>query len=171
MHPTKFIIVPFLLLSVLANSQNLKSGKATKQNHIFILAGAPAIYAGASYEYLVFNSHKVKVLPRAGFGLNIFKPSFGKEFDFHLGVTGLYGNNHNLEAGIGTIHYLINQTEIENNSYSIEYKFGIYGILGYRYNFVKNPISLKIAITPVLFANSDKWVFFPLAEIGAGLRF
>jgi len=171
MHPTKFLIVPFLLLSVLANSQSFKSGKAIKQNQIFILAGAPAIYAGCSYEYLVFNSHKVKVLPRAGLGLNIFKPSFGKEFDFHLGVTGLYGNNHNLEVGLGTIHYLLNQTEIAGYSHSVEYKFGIYGIVGYRYNFAKNPLSFKIAITPVFFANSDKWVFFPLAEIGTGLRF
>jgi len=72
---------------------------------------------------------------------------------------------------LGTIHYLLNQTEIAGYSHSVEYKFGIYGIVGYRYNFAKNPLSFKIAITPVFFANSDKWVFFPLAEIGTGLRF
>jgi len=171
MYASKILIVTFLFSPLLADSQTLKPEKNTKKNQIFVLAGAPAIYAGFSYEYLVFNSHKIKILPRTGLGLNIFKPSFGKEFNFHLGISGLYGNRHNLETGFGTIHYLLNQTEIENSSVSVSYKLGIYGILGYRYIFANNPVSLKIAVTPVFFANSDRWVFFPLAEIGAGIRF
>jgi len=167
----KYSIIPLLLLSIIANSQVQNPESKIKKSQFYLLAGAPSIYAGFSYEYLVLDSKRFKLLPRAGFGLNIFKPSLGKEYDFHIGITGLYGNHHNLETGFGTIHYLLNQTNIKNNTKSIDYKFGLYGLIGYRYFFPNNPLSLKIAITPVVFANPDKWVFFPLAEIGVGLRF
>jgi hypothetical protein len=75
--------------SIIANTHVQNSEYKIKKNQLYILAGAPSIYAGFSYEYLVHDSKRFKLHPRAGFGLNIFKPSLGKEFDFHLGITEL----------------------------------------------------------------------------------
>lgn len=165
-----FLVLIILYRDSVVNAQDLKSYGPGEKNHFFLLAGAPAIYSGISYERLVFDTGKIEILPRIGFGLNIFKPSLGKEFDFHLGITASYGNYHNLETGIGTIHYLLNQTDIVTETNYKDYKFGIYGLIGYRYYFKRNPLAFKIGFTPLLFANSDKWVFFPLAEIGIGFR-
>jgi len=165
-----FLVLIILFLASVVNAQDPKSYGTSEKNQFFLLAGAPAIYSGISYERLVFDIGKIEILPRIGFGLNIFKPSLGKEFDFHLGLTAIYGNNHNLETGIGSIHYLLNQTDIVHETNYVDYKFGIYGLIGYRYYFKRNPFAFKIGFTPVFFANSDKWVFFPFAEIGIGCR-
>jgi hypothetical protein len=164
------LILPFLSISLALKSQDYRPESKIPRNSIFVIGGAPAFYAGLSYERLLLESGKFRFFPRAGLGLNIFKPSLGKEFSFHAGITALYGKKHNLEAGIGTIHYLLSQTNMNGETDYIKYKFGLYGIIGYRYYLKKSPLAFKFGITPVFFANPDKWVFFPLVEIGIGFR-
>lgn len=142
-----------------------------RKHSLFLLAGAPAIYAGVSYEFLAQESGRIKLLPRGGAGLNIFRPSLGKEFDLHAGITFLYGHPHAFEAGMGTLHYFLHQSETADGVSKTQYRFGIYWLAGYRYSFNKAPLSLKVAVTPVLFFNPDRPVLFPLAEIGAGINF
>lgn len=151
-------------------AQEPSPGISEKKNQFFLLAGAPAIYSGLSYERILLIKNKFTILPRAGFGLNIFRPSLGKEFDFHLGITGLYGRYHNLEIGFGTIHYLVNQSDISDMTHYYAYKFMIYGLAGYRYNFKRYPLSVKFGLTPVVISNFGRWVVFPFIETGLGFR-
>lgn len=166
----RILILPLLSISLVLRSQHPLFEKKIQKNQFFAIAGAPAFYTGLSYERLIFKSENLKILPRAGLGLNIFKPSLGKEFSLHLGVTALYGNNHNIEAGFGTVHYLLNQRDIIRETDFVQYKFGLYGLIAYRYYLKKSPFAFKFGIVPVIFANRDRWVSFPLAEIGIGFR-
>jgi hypothetical protein len=141
------------------------------KNQVYVSAGAPAIFAGFTYERLVYESGKLGIYPRAGIGLNIFRPSFGKEFDIHTGVTFLYGNKSDIETGLGLIHYFMNQTDITNGASHPQYKLGFYSLTGCRYRFTKIPLSIKIAFVPLCFLNKDRITIFPMAEIGAGIYF
>jgi len=165
------LIIFCLLLNMNMFSQTLKDS-VTDKNHIYLSVGAPSIYAGISYERQIFQKGKLILMSDLGLGLNIFNPSFGKEFNIQTGVTTLFGNGkHKAEFGLGLIHYFLNQSDLvtELNFYS--YKPILYGLVGYRYQFENIPFGLKIGITPIFVLNKDKLTFFPLAEIGVGYRF
>jgi hypothetical protein len=160
----------FILSGSLIAQAGLPHNPARK-NNIFISFGAPAIYAGLSYEHLVFQDENFEILPRAGLGINIFKPSLGREFDLHTGITALYGKKlSKLELGLGLIHYFMQQYNLESEQNYHKYKPILYGVIGYRYDFKKSPVSLKLGISPVLFLNSDNKVFFPMIDLGMGIR-
>ncbi|MCX6227448.1 MAG: hypothetical protein NTV01_22390 [Bacteroidia bacterium] len=164
------LLLTIFSLSSKVKSQSSISDNKIKKNQVYLLGGAPSLYSGFSYERIVFNKSDFTILPRTGFGINIFIPSFGKEFNINFGITMLYGKIHKLEIGFGTIHYLLSQADISKQTNYFEYKFLIYGLIGYRYYFRRNPLSLKIGFTPVIVANPDKWTLFPMAEIGVGFR-
>jgi len=167
------LIVSFLFACVYCNakSQDTITHKSFYKNQLFLSIGAPSIYTGISFERLVINKSNLKILPRVGLGFNIFRPSLGKEYDIHTGLTILYGKNiHFIETGCGLIHYLINQYDYAKEDNYIHYKSIAYCLLGYRLNFSGNSLAMKIAITPIFVMNKDKWTFFPLAEIGIGYR-
>ena len=124
-----------------------------------------------SYERLVFQDENFKILPRAGFGINIFKPSLGKEFNMLTGITALYGKKPGkLELGLGLIHYFMQQYNLESDQNYHKYKPVFYGVIGYRYDFKKNPVFFKFGVSPILVLNKDNKVFFPLIDLGIGLR-
>lgn len=77
---------------------------------------------GFSYEHLVYQKNNFQILPRAGFGLNIFKPSMGHEFDIHTGIAILYGKNGGkMELGFGLIHYLFQEYDLNSESNKLQY--------------------------------------------------
>ena len=132
-------IVILLILSGSLIAQPGRADNSARKNNILLSFGAPAIYAGLSYERLVFQNENFEILPRAGFGINIFKPSLGKEFNLHTGITVLYGKKSGkLEAGAGLIHYFMQQYDLESEQNSLKYKPVIYGVIGYRYDFQKS---------------------------------
>ena len=162
-----------IITVLLTSSLGLKAQQDTvkREKYLYLSAGAPTIYAGMSYEHQMYQFKNILILPRVGFGMNIFKPSFGKEYNFHTGITTLTGNQkHKLEVGIGLIHYLMQQFDFDNDKNTIKYKPIIYSLLGYRYNMINKPISLKIAFTPIIALNKDTNTFFPLIDIGIGMK-
>lgn len=169
----QFIIIFGLTIFVTSSAvkgQDLRLKDKSDKNHFFLLAGAHSIYSGLSYERLILKRRKIEILPRIGFGLNFFKPSIGKEFNLHFGITSLYGGNHKIETGIGIINYLLYQEDIAKHENYYDYRLAFYGSVGYRYYFKNNPITIKLGFTPVIILNKDLLVFFPLAEIGIGIR-
>jgi hypothetical protein len=164
-------IISVLILSGSLIAQPARTYNSSGKNNIFISFGAPAMYSGLSYERLVFQKGSFQILPRAGLGINIFKPSLGKEFDMHTGITALYGKKlSKLELGLGLIHYFMQQYNMESEQNYHKYKPILYGVIGYRYDFKKNPVSFKFGISPVIFLNDDNNVLFPLIDLGIGLR-
>ncbi len=170
----RIIFLATLLAIICFNSisaQKIESANNAKKHNIQISVGAPAMYCGLTYEYLIRHVNKISILPRTGVGLNIFKPSFGKEFNIHTGITTLYGNKPGkLEFGLGLIHYFAENYDLEMEKNKLKYKPILYGLIGYRYEFKNNPVTLKFGITPIVVFNKDKEVFFPLAELGFGFR-
>ncbi len=167
------IYITLIIAALLINSLGLKAQEDSlkREKYLYLSAGAPTIYVGLSYEHQIYQYKNSSILPRVGFGMNIFNPSFGKEYNFHTGITSLTGNKkHKLEIGIGLIHYLMQQYNFENKENGIEYKPIIYSLLGYRYNMANKPISLKIAFTPIIVLNKDNNTFFPLIDIGIGMK-
>ena len=164
-----FIFIFIILFTSLFSQVNKDT--LTSKKHFFINTGAPSMYTGISYERLVYCKNKFDLLPRIGMGFNIFKPSLGKEFNFQTGITTLYGGiRHKAERGLGVIHYFVNQYDFEREKNGYQYNAILYGLIGYRFSFKKNPLSLKLAFTPIFVINSDIWTFFPLAEFGIGFR-
>lgn len=153
------------------NAQNIDSNSAEKKHNIQISFGAPAMYCGLTYEYMISHKNKITILPRTGVGLNIFKLSLGNEFDIHTGITVLHGNKSSkLELGLGLIHYFMENYNLEIEKNKLKYKPILYGLIGYRYEFKNNPTTIKFGITPVVVFNKNKKVFFPLAELGFGFK-
>jgi hypothetical protein len=153
------------------SAQNTDTVFMERKHNIHFSVGAPAMYCGLTYEYMFRHLNKITILTRTGVGLNIFKPSIGKEFDIHTGITVLYGNKPSkLELGLGLIHYFMENYDFEMEKNKLKYKLILYGLIGYRFEFKNNPTTIKIGITPVLVFNKDNKVFFPLAELGFGFR-
>lgn len=75
-----------------------------------------------------------------------------------------------MELGLGLIHYLFQEYDFVSESNQLQYRPILYGIIGYRYNFNKTPLSLKFGISPVLEFNKDSRVFFPLVDLGIGIK-
>jgi hypothetical protein len=101
-------IISILILSGSLIAQPRRADNSAGKNNIFLSFGVPAIYAGLSYERLLFQKGSFQILPRAGLGINILKPSLGKEFDMHTGITALYGKKSGkLEVGLGIMHYFM----------------------------------------------------------------
>jgi hypothetical protein len=164
-------ILSILFLSGSLIAQPARSYSSSGKNNIFISIGAPAIYSGLSYERLVFQKGSFRILSRTGLGINIFKPSLGREFNMHTGISALYGKKSDkLEVGLGIIHYFMQQYDLEKEHNYHKYKPVLYGVIGYRHDFKKNPVSLKLGVAPILVLNKDNNVFFPLIDLGIGLR-
>lgn len=160
-------ILTIICLNALS-AQNTDSTLVERKHNIHISVGAPAMFIGLSYEYMYSHVNKITILPRTGVGFNIFKPSIGNEFDIHTGITILYGNKPSkLELGLGFVHYFMENYDFETEKNK---KPILYGLIGYRYEFKNSPMTLKLGITPILVFNKDKKVFFPLAELGFGVR-
>jgi hypothetical protein len=164
-------IISILILSGSLIAQPARTYDSSGKNNIFISFGVPALYSGLSYERLVFHKGSIRILLRTGLGINIFKPSLGREFNIHTGVSALYGKKSGkLEVGLGIIHYFMQQYNLISEQSYHKYKPSLYGVIGYRYDFKKNPVSLKLGVAPILVLNKDNNVFFPLIDIGIGLR-
>ncbi|MEI7423939.1 MAG: hypothetical protein WCK18_17690 [Prolixibacteraceae bacterium] len=154
-----------------ANAQSTNTETLSQKSYLFFSMGAPAMFCGISFENLLYEKNKIHILPRVGIGFNILKPSLGHEFDLHTGLTMLYGKkSRNLEMGFGLIHYILQQYDFVSETNKHQYKPILYGIIGYRYNFHKNPLSLKLGISPVLVLIKDNKVFFPLLDLGIGVK-
>lgn len=165
------IALLFLFFGSSLNARNICSDTISNESYVYLSVGAPAMYGGFSYEHLVYQKNNIQILPRAGFGLNLLKPSLGREFNLHTGITILNGKNEGkVELGFGIIHYLFQEYDFNSESNKLQYRPILYGIIGYRYTFNKRPVSLKFGIAPILELNKDSKVFFPLIDFGIGIK-
>jgi hypothetical protein len=90
------IVISILLIITGCNAmaQNGQPDSLKSKNYVYLSVGAPVLFCGFSYERLIYQKRIIQILPRAGFGLNIFRPSLGHEFDFHTGMTVLFGKKN-----------------------------------------------------------------------------
>jgi hypothetical protein len=141
----------------------------TVRQHVWYAAlGSPSLYGSVNYELSVFERSSITLLPRVGLGFNFFQPSVGEEWNLNTGVTGLYGKKKGkLEATVGLVHQVYPSYVFDRQLNEVRYKGIIYGGVGYRYQPTKG-VMFKVLFTPTFTVNSDKWVFYPYAELGIG---
>ncbi len=147
--------------------------KETHKLHLcYVAAGSPSIFTSVNYEICLFERSDFSILPRLGFGMNFFKPSFGNEFNFNTGITATYGKKwHKAEWGIGLVHQFSPAFDYFENTNRTKYKFIFYSGLGYRLQPSEKGILFKFMFTPTFTFNPGETIIFPYAELGVGYVF
>lgn len=154
----KIIYFIFLLLffsSYFAKSQNIEVEEYSK-NLIFIEAFGYGGYGSLNYGYTFLVKNKLKVAGRIGLGTYYmfdYSNNFNPDIIIPLGISGYYGESHNVGFGFGqtisNIVYADNVNYQPKRETCISTNFTI----GYRYQKREGGIMFRIAYMPIIEKN------------------
>lgn len=125
----------------------------TSHNVLYIEIAGIGGYSSLNYERIVFGNNKFKFGLRVGistYNITDHTTKFNPDIIIPIAINGLYGNNHNIEFGLGQTISNIVQANPSNWKPKRMTNLHANFTIGYRYQKDKGGIIFRCSYTPII---------------------
>jgi hypothetical protein len=140
----------FILLLFNLNAKSQLDTLRSYNNRIYVEALGVGGYGSLNYERVLISKNKLKLALRFGTGtyhVMDYRVKFNPDIILPLSVTGLYGNHHLVEIGVGqTVASLVSANEFRK----AERKNSLHATFNVGYRYEKSKIMCRICYSPII---------------------